>query len=204
MEIDTRDDEDLFIGSALGCRGRLRLALLPLRSIDGWAELAKSWLAGAGKWRISVSIEGQVVLSVGTHSVECTLPSASVPWVAEAAANVWSLDIAAPPRVLIFGAGPETAMLVPMLRTMGWMVCVIERRPRWHTIAALADQLIEDNPAGAITSVAAQTFTAALVMHHNFELDREGAPQDDVFFWGASPKAVMVRRRQRVARMRAR
>ena len=38
MEIDTRFDEDLLSGSAVGCRGRLRIALLPLALLGAKAN----------------------------------------------------------------------------------------------------------------------------------------------------------------------
>ena len=55
MDIDTRDDEDLIGGSALGCRGRLRLALLPLAALRGWPALVEAWRQGQGTLRLSVS-----------------------------------------------------------------------------------------------------------------------------------------------------
>lgn len=44
VEIDTRSDDDLLAGSALGCRGRLRIAMLPLRSLPGIDALVDAWL----------------------------------------------------------------------------------------------------------------------------------------------------------------
>ena len=53
MEIDTRDDEDLFAGSAVGCRGRLRQVLLPLVRLPGWVTAVQAWWAGHGTLRLS-------------------------------------------------------------------------------------------------------------------------------------------------------
>ena len=44
VEIDTRSDDDLLAGSALGCRGRLRIAMLPLRSLHGVDALIDAYL----------------------------------------------------------------------------------------------------------------------------------------------------------------
>ncbi|MBR7559337.1 XdhC family protein, partial [Mycobacterium tuberculosis] len=44
IEIDTRSDDDLLSGSALGCRGRLRIALLPLRAMAGIDDVIEAWL----------------------------------------------------------------------------------------------------------------------------------------------------------------
>src|SRR5918993_347337 len=44
VEIDTRGDDDLLSGSAIGCRGRLRIAMLPLRALSGFDAVLDAWL----------------------------------------------------------------------------------------------------------------------------------------------------------------
>ena len=88
--------------------------------------------------------------------------------VADAARVHWP----AAPRLLLFGAGPETATLLPLLRRLGWHVDLVERRPRWRGVLALADRGIETAPSAARTA-SAFDHAAALVMNHDFELDRE-------------------------------
>lgn len=174
MEIDTRDDEDLFLGSAVGCRGRLRLALFPLAVLDGWRDLAQSWLTGEGDLLGAITAKGELTLRIGSHSMLRQIAAAPVPWIDDSvSAQSWSIEISTAPSLLVMGAGPETALLIPTLRSMGWMVCVIDRRPRWSSLAALADVSVHESPAIALGTLATQRFTAALVMHHNFELDRE-------------------------------
>jgi len=168
MDIDTRNDEDLFAGSAPGCRGRLRLALLPLAALRGWPALVDEWRRGHGDLRLEVQPGGAVQARVGDERQRWTLPAAPLPW---AGTEPWRLEIAAPPSVLVLGAGPETPTLLPLLRTLGWMTTLVERRPRWSALAALADHALARSPAQALAT--ARTHEAALVMHHHFELDRE-------------------------------
>lgn len=168
MDIDTRSDEDLFAGSAPGCRGRLRLALLPLAALREWPALVDEWRRGHGDLRLEVQPGGAVVATVGDERQRWTLPAAPLPW---AAAEPWRVEIAAPPSVLVLGAGPETPTLLPLLRTLGWMTTLVERRPRWSALAALADHALARSPAQALAT--ARAHDAALVMHHHFELDRE-------------------------------
>lgn len=173
LDIDTRDDEDLFAGSALGCRGRLRIALLPLQALDGWSEVVAAWRARAGTLQVAVETSGNISCALAGHQVQrWSLPAAATPtpW---SDAEAWQVDIAAPPAVLVFGAGPETPTLLPLLRSLGWMTTLIERRPRWKPLAALADGALEQSPQAALLALQDQRFDAALVMHHNFELDRE-------------------------------
>ena len=173
MDIDTRSDEDLFAGSAPGCRGRLRLALLPLAALREWPALIDEWRRGHGDLRLDLQAGGALAASVGDERQRWTLPAAPLPWAA--GSDRWRLEIAAPPSVLVLGAGPETPTLLPLLRALGWMTTLVERRPRWAALAALADHAVARAPAQALAT--ARTHDAALVMHHHFELDREALEQ---------------------------
>nr|WP_295381622.1 XdhC/CoxI family protein [Pseudoxanthomonas sp.] len=169
MDIDTRDDEDLLSGSAVGCRGRLHLALLPLARLDGLATLLDAWRQGSAALHWTLSAAGDLQVRLHEQSAQWRLPTAPPAEAPRQAA--YTLAIRAAPRVLICGAGPETPLLVPWLRELGWRVTVAERRPRWRPAAALADQAWEVSPTDA--ALRASDHDAALVMHHHFELDRE-------------------------------
>lgn len=170
MDIDTRNDEDLFAGSAVGCRGRLRLALLPLAGLREWPALVDEWRRGHGDLRLEIRIDGALRAAVGDERQPWTFPVARPPWLG-AGPTAWMLEIARPPSVLVFGAGPESPALLPLLRALGWVVTLIERRERWQAHAALADTALARSPAQALAT--ARPHDAALVMHHHFELDRE-------------------------------
>lgn len=174
MEIDTRDDEDLFAGSAVGCRGRLRLVLLPLLAMDGWTDLAEAWLAGEGPFVCSIDLSGQIDCRVAAYACSWKLPSIYAGWQeANAEKSRWDITLTAPPSLVIFGAGPETPVLIPLLRAIGWMTSIAESRPRWQANAELADHRIIERPETAISAIKPGKIQAALVMHHNFEMDRE-------------------------------
>ncbi|KAF1717083.1 XshC-Cox1-family protein [Pseudoxanthomonas yeongjuensis] len=172
MDIDTRDDEDLIAGSALGCRGRLHLALLPLAALAGWPHLIEAWLQRRGPLRLSLSIQGDLQVEVGElrqrWRIECAPMEGS-----GAAEDSWRIEIAPPPALVVFGAGPETPTLLPLLRGLGWMTTLVERRARWLAQAQYADAGLETTAGFARSHSGAQAFDAALVMNHNFELDRE-------------------------------
>ncbi|MGH8030896.1 MAG: XdhC family protein, partial [Luteimonas sp.] len=186
MEVDTRDDEDLLSGSALGCRGRLRIALLPLRAMPGIAAPLAAWLAGRTSLRIEVHADGAVSLMTDAiDAVVCgwRIATAAPAWAS--ATPMWALRVDARPELLVFGAGPETPTLLPLLRAMGWMTTLAERRERWRAQPMLADRHLALSPADALR--ASQPLDAALVMHHNFELDREALAalaDDDTRFIG--------------------
>jgi xanthine dehydrogenase accessory factor len=165
LELDTRDDDDLLSGSSAGCRGRLRLALLPLAALPGIADVLQAWLAGGSTLVLAIAADG--VVSAERRGIAATtwrLPSPPRSWSEPIAAMTW----APPPELLVFGAGPETASLLPALAALGWRTTLVERRPRWRAQAALADAHLDVVP-GAVATPA----DAALVMNHHFELDRE-------------------------------
>lgn len=168
MEVDTRDDEDLLSGSALGCRGRLRIALLPLRSMPGFDAAIDAWRQGSTALEFVLRADGGIAVQAGDGERAWRLPSSPPAW--PGAQEGWRIGIEPPARVAVFGAGPETPLLLPLLREMGWMTTLVERRPRWRSHSALADHTIDATPSFASQ---AGNFAAALVMHHNFELDRE-------------------------------
>lgn len=169
LEIDTRDDADLLSGSALGCRGRLRLALLPLRLLPGAGAVLQAWLDGGVRLEREVAGDGSVALRTGRRGACWRLPAAAIPW--PAAGGAWRLPLPRPPEALLFGAGPETATLLRLLRDTGWRTRIAERRPRWRGVGADADVMLELTPDAALQAAARPD--AALVMHHDFERDRE-------------------------------
>ncbi|MFC6839621.1 XdhC family protein [Xanthomonas theicola] len=167
MEIDTRADEDLLSGSAVGCRGRLHLALLPLSALPGFERLAQAWLQRRGGLTLALDAGGGVAATVAGEVLQWRLPRQARPAVAACSGQVQ----VPPPRVSVFGAGPESAVLLPLLRQLGWMTTLVEQRPRWAGQAMLADLALACTPTRALAECADSD--AALVMHHHFELDRE-------------------------------
>ena len=172
MDIDTRDDEDLIGGSALGCRGRLRLALLPLAAMPGWPSLVQAWQQGQASLQLRVALDGRVSAAVDALQQHWQIES-SADSVQSDASVQWQIEVPAPPAVLVFGAGPETPTLLPLLRNLGWMTTLVERRARWQAEAGHADAWIDAEPDTALSMLPGEYFAAALVMNHNFEMDRE-------------------------------
>ncbi|HEC0957995.1 TPA: hypothetical protein R1S83_005667, partial [Klebsiella pneumoniae] len=137
IEIDTRSDEDLLSGSALGCRGRLRIALLPLRAMAGIDVVIEAWLREGVPLQRELRASGQIVFRAGRrertwqlHPMDGTQPFGE---------GAWRLTLPRLPRALILGGGPETPFLVPLLRGLGWRISVAERRARWASAGQGAD-----------------------------------------------------------------
>jgi len=169
MEIDTRFDEDLLSGSAIGCRGRLRIALLPLAALRDWTAQVAAWRDGEAL-RLNVAVDGTVDIVTGEHATTHRLRANTPTW--PDAQSHWSLTVPAAASVILFGAGPETPFVLPMLRALGATTTLVERRPRWSDAGVLADHALALTPTQALSGPL-RRHDVALVMHHNFELDRE-------------------------------
>ena len=167
VEIDTRSDDDLLAGSALGCRGRLRIAMLPLRSLPRVDVLIEAWLHVGVSLCVSIDASGAMAMHAGSQTSQWQLDGGDPCW---PGATSWRLSLPRLPRLLVFGAGPETSTLIPLLRELGWWVSVAERRARWNGEGRGADARLQLAPVAALHDAAPD---AVLVMHHDFELDRE-------------------------------
>lgn len=173
LEIDTRDDDALFSGNAVGCRGRQRVALLPLPALPGIELVLQAWLQGNVPLQLELHVDGQLRFACEGHFCASTLRSAHVEWTDPRAH--WQLRWQRAPTVLLLGAGPEVGPLLPLLTGLGWRASVHDPRESWRLRSHVpADAVL---PAWEPRSAAAHPPDAALVMHHNFELDRDALEQ---------------------------
>lgn len=172
IEIDTRDDAALFSGNAVGCRGRQRVALLPLDALPGIGAVFEAWLAGHGPLQLALSAGGGVDVECDGRRSHHALHTTAPPW--PPACDGWVLRWMPPPRAVLLGAGPEAAPLVGTLAGLGWQARVLDRRPAWRARSTVA---VDDAPLAQLATPGSRPAEAAIVMHHNFELDLEALAQ---------------------------
>jgi xanthine dehydrogenase accessory factor len=84
-----------------------------------------------------------------------------------------SLSFAPPPRLVLLGAGPESAALIRMSHLLGWYVEVVDQRPgsAAHVERNSADRLHAIAPETLPTLLAERHFDAAVVGGHDFDID---------------------------------
>jgi xanthine dehydrogenase accessory factor len=178
VEFDARGDEDLLFGSGIGCRGRMRLLLLPL---PPQAPLARALFAALDRGtalRLAFAADQNELGAGRADSVDAE-KSVSAQWTGAGlagevrAALDWRVEIASPPRILLLGAGPETAPLAAIARRLGWFADVVEHRGRWAAFAkaAAVDRLIDLAPEAASAALAQERYDAVLAMSHNYSMD---------------------------------
>lgn len=179
IEFDTRNDDDLLFGSGIGCRGHLRIALLPLPPAAPLARMLFVALERGCALDLALTLDG-VRCGAGTaRLVDAQNDAAAGHWNADgnpgadAADATLHLRIAPPPRLLLLGAGPETPPLAAFARRMGWFIAVAEHRGRWTRFARAAhvDRLIEQAPAAAVGALSEECADALIAMSHNFAID---------------------------------
>lgn len=165
LTFDTRSDDDLVFGSASGCRGIVELMLLPLAA-HAPLHQALCALAVRGPLDLRLDAAGGGTAAIGAQHWEW--PGAM------SAAPRWQLQLRAPPRLLLLGAGPESTPLLRLARLLGWHCEVAEQRARWCAAAAAADSHHDLLPGALAPQLAAGAFDAALVMNHHYSRDLDG------------------------------
>jgi xanthine dehydrogenase accessory factor len=182
VEFDTRSDEDLLFGSGTGCRGRVRLLLLPLPPRGALTRALFAVLERNVALELSLVAEDAADAEIGAGVASFAgdaAPQTNYAW--DAMGHATSRDVAAtlrvriapPPQLLLLGAGPETAPLAEFARRLGWFVNVVEHRGRWANFARSApvDRLIELGPDAAVAALANERPDVAIVMSHNYAID---------------------------------
>lgn len=169
VEFDTRSDADLMFGTRIGCRGVVRIALIPLDLLPGIERLLRDWIERGSDIEVGFLADGSICMDAGERSLEWRIPWRQ----GDGEHPGFQLRLSRAPRLLLFGGGPEAAFLVPWMRQLGWYVALVERRIRWTWQLALADVAKEMMPAAAVAALVPLAHDATVVMNHDFELDRE-------------------------------
>ncbi len=182
VEFDTRSDEDLLFGSGTGCRGRVRLLLLPLPPRGPLSRALFAVLEGGATLDVALVAIGEEtgagVASLASAPTQ-SRPATSFVWDVRGNATdatpmpTLRVRVAPPPQLLLLGAGPETAPLAEFARRLGWFVGVVEHRGRWAGFARTAqvERLIELAPEAAAKELANERPDVAIVMSHNYAID---------------------------------
>jgi xanthine dehydrogenase accessory factor len=173
IDIDTRDDSAMFSGHASGCRGRMLIGLIPLACLDNLSPWLQRWLDGENL-HIAHHKDGQLSMKCAELNMVRQLPLSNFSDATSPSSTptaVTEIKIVSPERVVIFGAGPETPSLLAHCCGLGWHSTLIEARPRWTQKTYAADVHLDSSPDTAEIKKILTARSAALVMHHHFELD---------------------------------
>lgn len=189
VELDTQSDADLVFGSGSGCRGRMRVLVLPLRDARDPSGIASALLRVLDGAHVRLAIAVDAVRIADSHAWVDGASSGAHAFAAlrDASAGVHRvesettpcevavLDFAPPPHVLLLGAGPEAPLLARLGRELGWRVTVADHRPalcRQERLPA-ADRLLCAKAPAALAQLAHERIDAAVVMTHLASVDAD-------------------------------
>jgi xanthine dehydrogenase accessory factor len=196
--LDTSTDDDLLFGSGSGCRGKMRVMLIPVAPRDTHPiyqvittiyrnNLDQNYRALTFALAFNQSHCGQGAAwtseqqwSFGALASETTKFREAPP--GEHATHIPDIGnveyavftIAAPRRLLIIGAGVEAPYLIRLTRAMGWHTTVIDHREQQLALHADdADVKLCARPNTVSNNLREISFDAALIMSHSASVDLE-------------------------------
>src|SRR5579859_2242185 len=182
VPFDTRSDDDLVFGSGSGCRGQLKVLLLPVHA-GADHPLCEALLTAE---RAHVPLKAALVTS-GPHvgsgflwseGIETELPPRCDPARAlagrapgehalGAGLTCAVVSFAPSPRILFIGAGPETPALIDIANRLGWRTIAADHRAGLLAAHATgAERTLCARPAEALAALADERFDACIVMTH--------------------------------------
>jgi xanthine/CO dehydrogenase XdhC/CoxF family maturation factor len=192
LRYDHARPDDLVWGLGLGCAGVVELFLERVDAAHpGPLETLRAWLdarsAGAIATRVGgpeparrrtlragAAPSGDPTLAAHDAALAEALASGRPRLVPDAAAGDVAIEaFRPPPRLAIFGAGPDAPPLVAQAELLGWHVDVWDHRPEYARPGRFRAHTVVCTPAeDAVAAVAPTADTFAVVMTHHFLRDR--------------------------------
>jgi len=202
VSYDTTKDENSPFGLGMGCRGVVRVLLEPARHNNALAFIRDCFTRreqGVVSTLISKTPNVQAGLAsrlflkndtfngmalnglsfqVGRDATAVLLETRSRTNTYETAdteVEFFHEVIKPPTAILIFGAGHDAVPVARLAGRMGWRVAVFDHRPAWVSADRFpeADELIVSRPENIDHDIFVDPQSIAVVMNHNYDLDRE-------------------------------
>jgi xanthine/CO dehydrogenase XdhC/CoxF family maturation factor len=191
VRYDHARPDDLVWGLGLGCAGIVELFLErvdaahpgPLETLRGWLDARSAGsiatrIGGPGAarrrtLRPGAAPEGDAALAAHDAALGEALASGRPRLVRDAAGDVAIEVFRPPPRLAIFGAGPDAPPLVAQAELLGWQVDVWDHRPEQARAGRFPAHTVACTPAeDAVAALAPTADTYAVVMTHHYLRDR--------------------------------
>lgn len=197
VNYDLNDDPELVWGLGLGCGGSVQVLLTRLDAgagLDALQQLFADIEAGQNSSLAVVYESSAASLPVGSlavHGVEAsghlllcaalasedfrTTRSVEVELTLnDGEARALMIAAAAPPHVLVCGAGPDAVPLVAQVLGLGWACSVVDHRPAFARAERFADGVrVYCQRPGQLWEAGLRPLNAAVVMSHHVTHDAE-------------------------------
>lgn len=186
---DTRSDESAKeIGASLGCNGILRVWIEPVTKllIDTLEQLSAAFLANETQWFArELNEQARNESPTGEKGIWHEKDMALLQWdkreglqsiYHDGEERLFAVEKVVPAiRLLIFGGGHDARPVTELAKQLGWLVTVTDDCPAKAipTRFPSADQVIHLKPEMAAKALNPGHFSAALLLSHNFDYDRQ-------------------------------
>lgn len=173
LTIDHSAEGDELWGSGLGCRGVVELVAEPPGMAAQTVEALQRALAGEPTFHLTALDGGRRVLTEPQAEALGERAALAVAHGRPAIIGDELLDPILPPlRLVVCGAGPDAAPLVSAGLRQGWSVSVADpRRSFLRPDRFPGAALVDAEPASAAEAVGAGSWTAVVVMSHDYLRD---------------------------------
>ncbi len=163
---DTTEENDLVWGVGLGCHGvvRIFIELLPIAR-PAWVDVLRQNLHARRSTALTVVYDGD---HTGVRGTQLAGESPTT----DPVAGVFRETVAAPPSLVIFGAGEDARPLVRLAKEIGWHVTVVDSRPAYAAPARFpeADAVVAGSAESA-GGMPVNGSTFAVIMTHRYHED---------------------------------
>ena len=197
VSYDLRSTTDQLFGLGAGCEGAMDILLTRVAARDHWFplnEMAAGFLAGRSLPLVFVVATNDPAVPLGLTLADGVMrrngePAAGALAALERAAQspgaggvirvsapdveIFATTVAAPPRILLLGGGPDARPVATLGSFLGWRVTVVDHRSTYLSAARFptGTALIESRAADVAVAVPLDEFSAAVVMSHHLDSD---------------------------------
>ncbi|MFL6373263.1 MAG: XdhC family protein [Pyrinomonadaceae bacterium] len=183
---DTRGHDDSVFSLNMGCNGVLKVLLEPVEGNDLFALIEQVFTTRQPITLATVIASDDPAHPIGeriaidndseaTHCSPLTAPSSATAYCPLPTADYFVETIRPPLNLVVFGAGFDAVPVVRLANELGWHITVVDHRPAYLDAERLShpDELLNLRPDELAANLQLGPDSAAVVMTHNFEHDRE-------------------------------
>jgi xanthine dehydrogenase accessory factor len=179
VSYDMRGTDDLMWGLGLGCEGVMQIVLLRAGPENDWQPLA----------HLSEALQAHAATTIGVVTESSrpewpvgrvifpgpAAPSATprAQWLDEPGHRTFLLTLDPPPRIVLFGAGPDASPVVDLAARLSWHVTLTDHRPAYAIAAHFpgAERVLLMRPESVGAELNLDHYGAAVVMSHHLPSD---------------------------------
>jgi xanthine/CO dehydrogenase XdhC/CoxF family maturation factor len=189
VRYELSDRGDVLWGLGAGCEGAMEVLLIRVGIENGWqplAHFASCYLAHRAttvgivvKGGSALGPSGSVLLPDALAALggerACAWDREYSGWVDPSCSHseLFLLPLTLPPRVLLLGAGPDTAPVVDLAARLGWRVTLVDHRPAYAEPGRFpkAERVVLSRPELVKSALNFSDYVAAVVMSHHLPSD---------------------------------